>query len=371
MNSNRIRRYRRHVVLMSSLLVLGVTLCPDIAAQQTVKSIITGQVKDAENGEPLAAVNVYLSFTTIGTSTDSAGRFAIINVPMGVFDLIASRVGYERRVVPLKIVARDSLHYEIALNPQMLKAPEVEVMAESPREWKENLDRFVRAFIGETDHSSQCSILNPEVLSFHRTNDTLVARADSVLQIDNEALGYRLYVVVKEFTWNTEMDYGRYLIYPFFQAKKAGDAEERERWEKNRKMAYEGSLKHFLHSLYVADVEAEMFTVFSGSFKKLATGQGHRVSPNEFNLEPMTGTPFKTLQFPGELRVEYGHQRAEDDQHGYSWQKLTIDLRSASIISLNHSYALIDSLGNLFDPFSIEVSGRWAKNRLAELLPMH
>jgi len=359
---------------MSCLLVLGVTLYSDMAAQQAVKSIITGRVKDAENGEPLASVNVFLSFTTIGTSTDSAGAFTIINVPTGVFDLIASRVGYERRAIPLKIVTHDSLHYEIALNPQMLKAPEVEVRAESPREWKENLGRFIKAFIGETEHSSQCSILNPEVLSFHRANDTLVARADSVLQIDNEALGYRLYVVLREFVWNTEMDYGRYLIYPFFQAKKARDAEEQERWDKNRKKAYDGSLKQFLHSLYTEDAEAEGYTIFSGSFKKLASGQGHRVSPDQLNLEQMVGTPFKTLQFPDYLRVAYGHRGAEEDEGevGYRWQqKLTIDLSSANIIALPHSYALIDSLGNLFDPLSIEVSGRWAKNRLAELLPMH
>lgn len=342
---------------MSCMLVLGVTLYSDMAAQQAVKSIITGRVKDAESGEPLASVNVYLSFTTIGTSTDSAGAFSITNVPAGEFDLIASRVGYERRVVPLKIVTHDSLHYEIALNPQMLKAPEVEVMAESPREWKENLGRFIKAFIGETEHSSQCTIRNPEVLSFHRANDTLIARADSVLQIDNEALGYRLSVVLREFIWNTNMDYGRYLIYPFFKPEHARDAKEQQRWEENRKKAYEGSLKQFLHSLYAGGAEVEEYIMFSGPFTKLATGQGHRVSPDQFDLEPMAGTPFKTLQFPGQLRVEYGHR----------W----VDVSSASFISLPHSYALIDSLGNLFDPLSIELSGRWAKNRLAELLPMH
>ena len=342
---------------MGCLLVLSLAFHSNMNGQQAGKSVITGQVRDAENGEPLASVNVYLSFTTIGTSTDSAGAFTITNVPVGEFDLIASRVGYERRVVPLRIVKHDSLHYEIALTPQVLKAPEVEVKAESPKEWKENLGRFLKAFIGETEHSSMCSIRNPEVLSFHHANDTLVARADSVLQIDNEALGYRLSVVLREFIWNTNMDYGRYLIYPYFRPKQARDAEEQERWDKNRKKAYEGSLKQFLHSLYTGGAEAQEYTIFSGSFKKLMSGQGHRVSPNEFNLESMAGTPFKTLQFLGQLRVEYGHR----------W----VDLSSASFISLPHSYALIDSLGNLFDPFSIEVSGRWAKNRLAELLPMH
>ncbi len=351
-------------MVISCLLVLSVTLYSDMAAQQTVKSIITGRVRDAENGEPLVSVNVYLSFTTIGTSTDSAGAFAITNIPPGEFDLIASRIGYERRVMPIKIVVRDSMHYEIALIPQMLKAPEVEVMAENPREWKENLERFVKAFIGETEHSSRCSILNPEVLSFHRENDTLIARSDSVLQIDNEALGYRVYVVLKEFVWNTEMDYGHYLIYPFFQSKQPHEAKEQQRWEENREKAYKGSLKHFLHSLYAGNATDEMFTIFAGSLKKLAGGQGHRVSPDQLNLEPMTGTPFKTLQFPDHLRIDYGHP-------GLGLTLFSVDLSSASIITLPHSFTMIDSLGNVIDPLSIELSGRWEKNRLAELLPMH
>ena len=339
---------------MSYLFILGAAPYCDVLAQQATRTVITGRVMDIETREPLSDVNVYLSFTTIGTSTDITGAFTILNSPEGVFDLIFSRVGYERRIIHIKIVSGDSLNCETVLKPQVLKGAEVEVTAESPREWRENLARFQKAFNGETGNSSQCSIQNPEVLSFHFAKDTLVARADSVLRIDNDALGYRLYVVLKEFVWNTNMDYGHYLIYPFFQPKPARNGEEQDGWEENRKKTYEGSLKHFLHSLYSASAGAEMFTIFSGSFKKLARGQGHRVSPNEFSLEPMAGTPFKTMQFQNWLRVNYG-----------------IRHDVPSFITLRKSYALIDSLGNLFDPLSIEVSGKWAKSRIAELLPMH
>ncbi|MBI4811660.1 MAG: hypothetical protein HY800_09530 [Ignavibacteriales bacterium] len=47
------------------------------------------------------------------------------------------------------------------------------------------------------------------------------------------------------------------------------------------------------------------------------------------------------------------------------------DLSAASIISQNNPNALIDSLGNLFNPLAIEVTGKWAKNRVSDLLPLY
>jgi hypothetical protein len=350
-------------------------------AQTDPGGTIAGRVVNAETGEPLENVNVFLSFTTIGTSTDSIGVFTLTGVPVGEYDLIASRVGYERQVIAARFLRTDSLHYDIRLKPRVLQTAEVEVTAERDDVWKDNLERFVKAFIGETEHAGQCRILNPEVLSFRYRNDTLIASSDSLLHIENAAIGYRLHLVLASFVWNIAHDNGRYLIYPRFETLISRSANEKSDWKENRKHSYDGSLKHFLHALYSGRTEEEVFGIYSGSLVKLVSGQGHRVSPGEFTLDPMPGTPFKIFRFTGYLRVEYGRRIGEYMEGTPGWGKASgwgniskefaDNPAKVSIITLRNAYALIDSLGNLINPLSVEVVGAWAKERVAEVQPMY
>ncbi|MBI4811657.1 MAG: carboxypeptidase-like regulatory domain-containing protein [Ignavibacteriales bacterium] len=367
--------------MLLSLFVLTVHF-NDLFAQEDAKTIVTGKISDVETGELLENVNVFLSFTTIGTSTVKDGGFKLANIPIGVFDLVISRVGYERHVITLQIVQPDSFHYELKLKPQLLQTDEVEVIAESPEDWKENLERFIKTFIGETDNAQHCKILNPEVLNlyFDEKTDTLVASSDSILYIDNYALGYRIHFILVQFIWDVNKDAGYYLIYPLFEELKPHTPKERSEWQQNREKTYKGSLKHFLCTLNSGNTDAEMFSIFSGPLKYLARGFGHRVSPDEFQLIPQHGTPFKLLQFPGYLRIEYGRRDGEYTRGEKVWDKFTkrwIDNPSiaqnatASIITLKNMYALIDTLGNLLNPLAIEVSGMWGNKRVSELLPMH
>ncbi len=353
-----------------------------LSAQQEVKTIITGQVVDAETGELLENVNVFLSFTTIGTSTAKDGSFKLANIPIGVFDLVISRVGYERQVITLQIVQNDSFHYEIKLKPQLFQTDEVEVIADIPEEWQKNLKIFVKTFIGETDNSKYCKILNPEVLIlyFDEKTDTLVASSDSILHIDNYALGYRIHFILDQFVWDVNKDAGHYLIYPLFEELKPHNPKEHSEWKENREKTYKGSLKHFLCTLNSENTDAEMFRIFSGPLKNLSRGFGHRVSPDEFRLIPQHSTPFKLLQFPGYLKIEYGRKGSEYPGGEKVWDKFTqrwIDNPNIaqngtiSFITLKDTYALIDTLGNLLNPLSIEVSGAWANKRVSELLPTH
>jgi len=358
------------------ILVTGVMTMDAITQDQT-RTVIFGRVTDVETGEPLENVNVFVAFTTIGTTTDSRGNFELKNVPFGVFTLVTSRVGYEQQVNSLQVFQHDSLYYEIRLKPYILEMQSMEITAKKDKEWEENLERFVKVFIGEVDNSEDCIIVNPEVLNFGFFNDTLFCGSNNILLIDNKFLGYRLHIVLRDFVWNTRTDAGYYLIYPSFEPLEAHDSDVISEWKSNRKKAYNGSIKHFLRSLYFGNAEQEMFTIFSGPLKKLAMGGGHRVYSSEFNLEQQPGLPFKTLSFTGYLRVEYGRRSEESyiiqDKYRRARERLVWvdDLKSISIISLKNSYAIIDSLGNLLNPLSLEVSGGWAKSRIANLLPLY
>ncbi|RMF55249.1 MAG: carboxypeptidase-like regulatory domain-containing protein, partial [Calditrichaeota bacterium] len=56
---------------------------------------IVGIVKDANTGEPLPGVNVVVEGTTYGAATDVDGYYVILNVPVGIYDIKASFIGYK------------------------------------------------------------------------------------------------------------------------------------------------------------------------------------------------------------------------------------------------------------------------------------
>jgi hypothetical protein len=60
---------------------------------------IAGTIKDAQTGQPLPGVNVTIVGTTMGASTDLEGRYFILNVPPGTYQLRASIIGYEPVVI--------------------------------------------------------------------------------------------------------------------------------------------------------------------------------------------------------------------------------------------------------------------------------
>ena len=60
---------------------------------------IAGRVIDAENGESLPGVNVYIEGTTLGASTDIDGFFIILNIPPGNYELTAAFIGYQEQKV--------------------------------------------------------------------------------------------------------------------------------------------------------------------------------------------------------------------------------------------------------------------------------
>ncbi|MFN9325658.1 MAG: carboxypeptidase-like regulatory domain-containing protein, partial [Flavobacteriales bacterium] len=60
---------------------------------------VTGTVTDSRTRAPLPFVNVLLEGTTVGATTGEDGRFVITDVKPGLYNVIVSSVGYQRRVV--------------------------------------------------------------------------------------------------------------------------------------------------------------------------------------------------------------------------------------------------------------------------------
>jgi outer membrane receptor protein involved in Fe transport len=79
---------------MMLLLLLLIGLVPAISAKAADTGQLSGKVVDAKTGELLLGVTVMLEGTTKGSTTNIDGTFLIKNVPVGIYNLVVSSVGY-------------------------------------------------------------------------------------------------------------------------------------------------------------------------------------------------------------------------------------------------------------------------------------
>ena len=68
-------------------------LIASVLGQTTGK--IAGTVLEKGSSNPLIGTNVYLANTSYGTATDGDGRFTMINIPPGKYDLRVDMIGYK------------------------------------------------------------------------------------------------------------------------------------------------------------------------------------------------------------------------------------------------------------------------------------
>ncbi|MBI3005687.1 MAG: TonB-dependent receptor [Ignavibacteriales bacterium] len=94
---------------------------------------ISGKVKDAQTGEPMIGANVRVDGTPLGAVTDIDGYYVILNVPPGKHTVMASYVGYDRKVVTNVSVSVDlTTTLDFELSAVVIEAKEVVVTAQAP-----------------------------------------------------------------------------------------------------------------------------------------------------------------------------------------------------------------------------------------------
>ncbi len=116
-------------VVISSSFALILSLSSALWAQTTGK--IVGVVTDEATGEPMYGVNILLTGTYLGASTDAEGNYFIINVPVGTYSLESSMIGYVREIRTEVLVGLDRIStVDFALRPTVIEGEEVTVVAE-------------------------------------------------------------------------------------------------------------------------------------------------------------------------------------------------------------------------------------------------
>jgi len=323
--------------------------------QSTYYCTIEGKVIDSNTGEVLHLVNVYLSGTTFGASTSKTGFYCMENIPGGSYQLIFQYIGYE--IILKNIIIEDNHKYEIdvQLLPKIFDSEEIQITSTEPTEWKNQLIFFKKEFIGETQNADDCEILNPEVLNFQIEQDTnyFIASTDSIIRIINKSLGYKLDVVLVDFRCEND-NLTFYRIHTKFELLDARDEKEREKWLENRQNTYIASFKHFLSTLARGKIMEENFKLStSDNINWLLYGYGNYLSGDSLKIEDTDLPLYKKFFLDDYLRIYF----------------LPKDLYPPSIIKFIPDHIVVDTLGNILTPGSVEMTGKWYKQRVADTLP--
>ena len=339
-------------------LMISVTFFSKSFAQPMPNASLYGRIIDDSTGVPIQLVNVFIANTMIGTTTDPNGFYTINHVPLGTHQLIASMMGYELEKLEIRLTEPIDKKINFRLKPTVLKSPMIEVSALYPHEWKKNLGRFIKYFLGTSGNASKCEILNPEVLDFeyYEESQLFTASASEPVRIENRALGYRIQFFLEDFRFNDKNNELKYRGIAKFEELFSQNTRNKKKWEKNRHKTYYGSLRHFLAALTAECVEDEGFFVYSMPMVPQKGRQQVVYSKNVVldSLFSMGELPFeRKLHFRDHLYVNYTHKDYN------SWMKLNyspITITTSGLLSVRGLHP-------------ITTFGYWGLMRVADMLP--
>jgi hypothetical protein len=243
---------------------LGIITCLLSASLAFPQQKLSGKVLDAGSGSPLASISVYLNNTSIGTTTTANGEFFLGHIPPAKYKLIVSGISF--KTFSTIIDTHDSIAYmtiELTRAADLLKGTEIN--PPDPNGWSKWGQLFTNLFVGTSPHADECRILNHEVLKFRMNDDnTLSIYAEKPLQLHNAALGYDITYKIEDFTFDfsaSVVAYSGSVLFKDLSLARSGS--KALSWRQNRFTAYNGSLLHFMRSLYVNRLAAEGFEMHS------------------------------------------------------------------------------------------------------------
>ncbi len=333
--------------------IIWVLTCNIIFAQYSGN--VEGKIASRSTGEPLQNVNVYISGTTIGTTTDQNGFYKIKNIPAGKQTVVASIIGYETNSVDIFINDKQTINLSFNLKEASYELNQVNVVSEAPKEWKENLSVFKEYFLGDSPFASGCRIMNPEIinLNFDESGD-LRAEANRPIIIVNDDLGYKINCDLIYFHWNEDLRKLRYVVNTFFTKLTDSTGAMEEIWKKNRKKAYYGSLINFIRS-FISDTTSR--DNFYCSIVKFPSVKGDIWPMNEKYSIRVIDNNIVQMNFDYYLKVMY---------------KGPMHLSPIiSYLKLNHNNVKFDRFGYPLESFSFEVYGYWSFKGVSYMLPKY
>jgi hypothetical protein len=208
---------------------------------------ISGTVTNADSKKPVARASVFLSNSQSGTATNEEGKFYLGNLRPGQYTLVISFLGFEDFKKTI-IVQNAPIRLDVELTPKPLMLREVVISSEA--DWRKNYEMFRKEFIGSDANARFCEVTNPHILNltYNQTKKLLHAEGDEFLVVNNNALGYKIKFLVRDFNIDNINRLVSSAGDRVFE-ELPGNAAQKKKWHDAREAVYYGSAMHFLRSV--------------------------------------------------------------------------------------------------------------------------
>ncbi|RSK46974.1 carboxypeptidase-like regulatory domain-containing protein [Hymenobacter rigui] len=377
---------------------------------------LSGVVLDSVTRQPLPFGTVFLANTTLGVTTDDAGRFAFARVPVGTYEVVASYLGYQLRRQTVTVGTQpQELTFRLPPSANALREVVVRPHPNNPNDYQ----KFASTFLGSTTFSQQCHIRNPNAVrvDYDQERNELTATCSDFLTVENRALGYRIRYYGLDFRLNFREQWMSFYGSPVFEPLKPRSRKEQRRWEANRQQAYTGSLPHFLRSVQTDNVVDQGFLVQrlrrvpnparprTDSLLALLRAQAATLRPlntRQFDdslnqlikvprqltylfTQPLPTSQYRAvlptgavaLQFPDLLQVTFNREPADPAYVAYTarnasfGQPLPAGLsKQVSVLHLQEPRVELQPNGAPLNPLGLLTEGYWGFEKMGEFLPL-
>ena len=227
---------------------------------QPFNNSISGILLDKKTKEPLPNLNIYISNTTWGTTSNSDGTFKISSIFPGSHEIVFSMIGYETHSQICKVTDSSKIFIRIEMVPKVYEFKEVTITAERPEQWFDDLEEFKNKFLGYSSSSYECKIVNEYDINFsHQQDKILIAESDNLIEVINYTLGYNVKCEIIKFEYDQPQKALCYSYRLFFTELDTSDLDVKEDWENNRIRKYKESLPFFLRALFGEDFRDKGF----------------------------------------------------------------------------------------------------------------
>jgi len=375
-------------ILYYTLVLFSVLFSNNIAAST---SSIYGRVIDKETGDPISNANIYLANTTIGTTTNTKGYFEIKEVPKGTFDIIFSHVAYYFHKERLQI---KQYYIDVGTIELMTKAYQLPTVIVEDEEsiWKDQYDKFIKEFIGDGNNSDSTRIVDPYNINFWEKDDKLFASCIDPIEIINKSLGYKIKYFLDYF--ESSSSFTKYSGNSVFTPLISNLKTDSTKWAVNRDETYLGSFRHFLTILN--NGYTKFLSNFSGKAapKKLRVAEADSLlNINGFFIYQVKELPWENpfpfaevpismqkLLSPGEIESErclkfsnylkvYYIPEYKENKYPINYKIKYISNVQSSYLELEQDSVMVDIYGRYYDKFGIHTYGKFAQERISDLLP--
>lgn len=339
------------------------------------QDVLKGKVVDDVTNRVVVGASIYYNNTSIGTTSNNAGEFIIIQSAIANADLIISSIGYQTLIYKVTNTEFTGRPFIFQLKAKEALMENVLVLSNRTRE--KYLQIFSENFLGITQEATSSKILNVDAIVF--TNSTknpsvLMAFTEIPLVIINKMLGYKIYFQLLMFTYDKNTS-----STSFFGFTRYEDMGGKLRWIKNRHKAYYGSTLHFYRSLISNRLEQEMYKLFVVKEVRVKTDTGMQTFESAYPVsagflvkkDSVDGRLYHA-SWENKLMVQYlQNPSSKTFLNHVTFVAGNLPTGFRSWLSIKAPEVQIDSSGVLQDPLSVIYSGYWIYEKAANLLPFN